>query len=61
MEAESVTTCAGCGSHRLCRDYKGVWICYSGKYKCWRYRKDVYAQYQDKEGKRDDCFEVPKL
>jgi hypothetical protein len=48
MEAESVIICAGCGTNRLCRQYKDIWLCFSGRWKCWRHREDVYAKYHDK-------------
>ncbi len=46
---ETVTTCAGCGTHRLSRRYRGLWLCLAGAWKCWRHRKAIYANHRDDE------------
>ena len=53
MVDEAVATCPGCGMHRLCRKYKGLWLCLTGPWNCWRHRKSIYANHRNKEEKED--------
>lgn len=45
----ALTTCQGCGAHRLCRRYKGLPLCVGGPSKCFRRRRDIYALRRRKE------------
>ena len=56
---ESIATCTGCGSRRYCREYKGIWLCLTGAGHCWKHRKAICANHQNKvEAQRDrDMFE----
>lgn len=51
--AESLTTCNGCGMHRLCREYEGLWLCIDGPSKCYRRRRAVKADKDRKESERE--------
>jgi len=46
-----LTTCNGCGAYRLCRRWKGLWLC-EGPAKCYRHRKAVKALKERKENGR---------
>jgi len=35
-------TCNGCGSYRLCRLYRGLWLC-QGPSRCYRNRRVIKA------------------
>ncbi len=52
MTNETVTTCAGCGAHRYCREYKGLYLCLSGAWHCWKHRETILAKHNE-EAKED--------
>jgi ribosomal protein L37AE/L43A len=33
--------CDGCHTDRLCREYKGLWLCLKGPAKCYRKRQAI--------------------
>lgn len=41
---DTLTTCNGCGMHRLCREYEGLWLCVDGPSKCYRCRQAIKAK-----------------
>ena len=55
MSDETVTTCAGCGAHRYCREYKGLYLCLSGAWHCWKHRETILAKHNEEaeEDNRD--------
>ncbi|KKN07170.1 hypothetical protein LCGC14_1069890 [marine sediment metagenome] len=46
---DTVTTCDGCGAHRLSRRYKGLWLCLASPFHCYRHRKAIYANHRDED------------
>ena len=49
MVDEIVTICAGCGSNRYCREYKGIYVCLSGSSHCWRRREAIHMNKRNEE------------
>ena len=48
---KEITTCNSCcTSPRLCRQYRGLWLCLSGPFNCYRYREIIYANKQEEKG-----------
>ena len=37
-----LTRCDGCLAWRLCRKYRGMYLCCNGPNKCWRRRRVLY-------------------
>jgi hypothetical protein len=40
-QEEELRRCDGCRTTRLCRQYRGLWLCVSGPQKCWRHRRVI--------------------
>ena len=48
LPRETVTACDSCcTSPRLCRQYRGLWLCLSGSFNCYRHREIIYTNKQE--------------
>ena len=51
-EEKTITCDSCCTSPRLCRQYRGLWLCLSGPFNCYQHREIIYSNKQ--EEKRDN-------
>ena len=45
---KEITRCDSCcTSPRLCRQYRGLWLCLSGSFSCYQHREIIYTNKQE--------------